>query len=277
MLALVAEMLGHEFMRHAFVAGTVIALACGLAGSFILLRGQLFAGDALSHVAFTGTLAALLLGVDGRVGLYGATVLVAALLAVLGTRARADDVVIGSVFAFVLGVGALLLSLFTSTMSGANSTAGSAALFGSILGLDAQAVGVLVGVGGVAILALLAIARPLLFASLDEGVAAARGVPTRALGVAFLVIVGVVSAEAAQAVGALLLLGLLAAPAAAAHALVRRPYAAIALSMAFAVGAMWLGLTASFALPKVPPSFAVIALAAATYAAAGGYRWLRPA
>lgn len=277
MLALVTEMLSHEFMRNAFLAGTAVAVACGLAGSFILLRGQLFAGDALSHVAFTGTLAALLLGVDGRLGLYGGTVGVAALLALLGSRARADDVAIGSVFAFVLGVGVLLLSMFTATMSGANSSVGTAALFGSILGLDTGAVRVIVSVGALASLALVAMARPLLFATLDEGVAAARGVPTRALGVAFLVIVGVVAAEAAQAVGALLLLGLLAAPAAAAQVLVRRPYVAMALAVAVAVGAMWLGLAASFALPSVPPSFAVIALAAVSYAVAGGYRWLRPA
>jgi zinc/manganese transport system permease protein len=150
-------------------------------------------------------------------------------------------------------------------------------LFGSILGLDGRAVRVIVGVGALASVALVVMARPLLFATLDEGVAAARGVPTRALGVAFLVVVGVVAAEAAQAVGALLLLGLLAAPAAAAQALVRRPYAAIALAVALAVGAMWLGLAASFALPSVPPSFAVIAVAAASYAAAGAYRRLRPA
>lgn len=277
MLTLIAEMLGHEFMRNAFIAGTAVAVACGLAGSFILLRGQLFAGDALSHVAFTGTLAALLLGLDGRVGLYGGTVIVAALLAMLGPRARVDDVAIGSVFAFVLGVGVLLLSMFTATMSSGNSAVSSSALFGSILGLDGRAVGVIVGVGALASLALVAMARPLLFATLDEGVAAARGVPTRALGIAFLIVVGVVAAAAAQAVGALLLLGLLAAPAAAAQALARRPYTAMALAVALAVGAMWLGLAASFALPSVPPSFAVIALAAASYAAAGCYRRLRPA
>ena len=275
MFALLAEMLRHEFMRNAFMAGTAVAVACGLAGSFILLRGQLFAGDALSHVAFTGTLAALLLGIDVRVGLYGGTVLVAALLAALGPRARADDVAIGSVFAFVLGVGVLLLSMFTATMSSGNSAASSAALFGSILGLDAHAVGVIVSVGGLASVVLTAMARPLLFATLDEGVAAARGVPTRALGIAFLIVVGIVAAEAAQAVGALLLLGLLAAPAATAQALVQRPFVAMALGVVVAVGAMWLGLTVSFALPSVPPSFAVIALAATAYGLAAGYRRLR--
>ena len=112
-------------------------------------------------------------------------------------------------------------------------------------------------------------------AAVREGVAAARGVPTRALGIAFLIVVGIVAAEAAQAVGALLLLGLLAAPAATAQALVQRPFVAMALGVVVAVGAMWLGLTVSFALPSVPPSFAVIALAATAYGLAAGYRRLR--
>lgn len=274
-MTLLLDMLSHEFMRHAFIAGTAAAVACGLAGYFVLLRGQLFAGDALSHVAFTGTMAAILLGIDARIGLFGGTVFVAVLLSTLSRSARADDVVIGSVFAFVLGVGVLLLSLYTSRLSGTDSAAGSAALFGSILGLDAQAVWVLAGVGVVATAVLAVIARPLLFATLDEGVAAARGVPTRVLGVLFLLIVGVVAAEAAQAVGALLLLGLLAAPAAAAHTLVRDPYRAMGLSVVLAVASMWGGLAMSYAVAAIPPSFGVIAVASGTYAAAGAYRSIR--
>jgi zinc/manganese transport system permease protein len=274
---MLAEMIAQPFMRHALIAGTVIALACGFTGYFIVLRGQLFAGDALSHVAFTGTLAALLVGLDPRVGLFAGTVLVALILAVLGSKAGADDVAIGSVFAFVLGLGVLFLSLFTSSMSSTRSSIGSATLFGSILGLDAEAVVLICVVGGAAIAALVTIARPLLFATLDEGVAGARGVPTRAVGTAFLVLVAVVAAEAAQAVGALLLLGLLAAPAAAAQAVTHRPYRAMGLSMVLAVASMWGGLLVSYAVPSAPPSFAVIAIASATYAAAGGIARLRRA
>ena len=55
-------------MRNALLAGTFIALACGISGWFVVLRGQVFAGDALSHVAFPGALAAAAAGVDERVG-----------------------------------------------------------------------------------------------------------------------------------------------------------------------------------------------------------------
>jgi zinc/manganese transport system permease protein len=117
-------------------------------------------------------------------------------------------------------------------------------------------------------LAILLIARPLLFASLDEQVAAAHGLPVRLLGYAFLVLVGACTAEATQAVGALLVLGLLAAPAGAAHQLTHRPYLALALSGLLAVGDTWTGLALSYAVPKLPPSFAIIAVATVIYALA---------
>ncbi len=106
-------MFAHEFMRNAFLAGSTIALACGLVGYFVVLRSQVFAGDAFSHVAFTGALAAAAAGIDIRLGLFAATILVAVGLGALGERSRADDVVIGSVFAWILGLGVLFLSIFT--------------------------------------------------------------------------------------------------------------------------------------------------------------------
>ena len=115
--------------------------------------------------------------------------------------------------------------------------------------------------------AVLAIARPLLFASVDEAVAAARGVPVRLLGFAFLALVGACAAEATQAVGSLLILGLLAAPAGAAQRLTARPYRALALSAGLAVAEMWAGLGLSYAVPRMPPSFGILATATAVYAA----------
>jgi zinc/manganese transport system permease protein len=118
----------------------------------------------------------------------------------------------------------------------------------------------------VAVVALVfAIGRPLLFATLAPDVAAARGVPTRALGVCFLALLGVVAAEATQAVGALLLLGLLAAPAAAAHRVTGKPFAGVALAGLFAVVAMVAGLVLAYSLPWLPPSTAVVAVAVAIY------------
>src|SRR5438270_4481097 len=105
-------------MQHAFLAGTAVALAAGLVGYFLVLRAQVFTAAALSHVAFTGALAALAAGLDPRVGVFALTVLVALAMGGLGPRARPDDVVIGGVFAWVLGIGVLFLTLYTSTRSG---------------------------------------------------------------------------------------------------------------------------------------------------------------
>jgi zinc/manganese transport system permease protein len=264
----IAHMLDQPFMRSALVAGTCLALAAGLVGNVLVLRGQVFSADALSHVAFTGALAALAFGIDLRAGLYGACLVFAIVMAALGGRAVADDTVIGSVFAWVLGLGALFLSIFTTSQSGIGASGGDAGvnvLFGSILGLTgAQTVADSV-VALVVAIAMVALGRPLLFASLDPEVAAARGVPVRALGYLFFILLGVTTGVATQAVGALLLLGLLAAPAGAAQRLVARPSAALWLSAAIAVASVWTGLTLAYLNPRVPPSFGIVAVATGGY------------
>ncbi len=258
-------MFAHEFFRNALLAGTFVALACGVVGYFVVLRAQVFAGDALSHVAFTGALAAAAAGIDTRIGLFAATIVLALVLGGLGERASADDVTIGIVFAWILGLGVFFLALFSAGSGGGNGLLGARALFGSIFGLGAADARLAAIIGAGIVACTVAIARPLLFASVDPLVAAARGVPVRALGLAFLVLVGATAGEATQAVGALLLLGLLAAPAGAAHRLTANPYLALALSAALAVTAMWLGLAVSYAVPRLPPSTAIIAVATATY------------
>ncbi|MFF3511698.1 metal ABC transporter permease [Streptomyces sp. NPDC002573] len=264
---LAASPLSHPFFLHAFLAGTAIAAACGLVGYFLVLRAQVFTGDALSHVAFTGAMAALAFGADLRVGLFAATIGMALLFGTLGRKARPDDVVIGSVFSWILGLGAFFITLYTTSRSTTNGTAGVSVLFGSIFGISSASAAVAALVAaGVGLLVVL-IARPLLFATLDEAVAAARGVPVRLLGYGFLALAGISAAEATQAVGSLLLLGLLAAPAGAAIRLTDRPYRALALSAGLAVLEMWAGLFASYTVPKMPPSFAIMAAATAVYAA----------
>jgi zinc/manganese transport system permease protein len=259
-------MLGHPYMQHAFLAGTAIAAAAGLVGYFLVLRGEVFTADALSHVAFTGALAALALGVDVRLGLLVVTVVVAVGMGLLGSGGGSDDTVTGAVFAWVLGLGVLFLSLYASNRSGGNSTGAVAVLFGSVLGLSAAHAWLAAAIAAAVVLGLLAIARPLLLASLDPRVARAGGVPVRLLGLAFLALTGAAAAEATQAVGALLLLGLVAAPAAAASRLSAAPFRALALSAALAVACVWVGLTASYALPRTPPSFAILTAATVLYA-----------
>ena len=256
------------FMQNALLAGTAIAAACGMIGYFVVLRSQVFSTDALSHVAFSGALAALAAGVDPRIGLFAGTVVVAVAIGLLGDRGRPDDVVIGTVFTWILGLGVLFLSIYTTANGADNGTANVNVLFGSIFGLDrAQAVvAAVIGVG--LCIAVLGIARPLLFASIDESVAAARGLSVRALGIAFLALVGMGAAEATQAVGASLLVGLVAAPAGAAHRRTGRPWIGLALSAAIAVASMWLGLTVSYVFGSIPASFSIMAVATGAFVGA---------
>jgi zinc/manganese transport system permease protein len=269
-------MLGQEFMRNALLAGTFVALACGVSGWFVVLRGQVFAGDALSHVAFPGALAAAAAGIDERIGLFVATVAVGAAIGALGRGVLgrggaqagslpADDAAIGTAFTFILGLGVFFLALAGTSSSGSSGIVGAHTLFGSIFGLSAGEARLAAVIGLGATLATAAVARPLLFASVAPEVAAARGVPTRLLGIGFVALLGVVAAEATQAVGALLLLGLLAAPAAAAQRLVRSPFASVALAGGLAVAAMWGGLALAYAIPSLPPSTAIVVLAVGTY------------
>ncbi len=261
-------MFTQEFARHAFGAGTAIALACGLVGYFVVLRAQVFAGDALSHVAFTGAIAAAAAGVDIRIGLFAVTIAVALGIGMLGERSRPDDVTIGIVFAWILGLGVFALALFRSGAGGGNGVLGARTLFGSIFGLSAADARLAVAISAAIVLTVALVARPLLFASVDPVVAAVRGVPVRVLGLLLLALLGATTAEATQAIGALLLLGLMAAPAGAAQRLTVRPYLALGLSGAIAVLCTWGGLTISLLIPKVPPSSAIVAVASASYLAA---------
>ena len=268
-----SNLLAYDFMRNAALAGTGIALAAGLAGYFVVLRNQVFTSDALGHVAFTGGLGALVAGVQLLAGVFGGTIAVALGMGSLGGRARGRDVAVGTVFAWVLGVGVLFLSMYTRARSGAGGTAGISLLFGSILGLQ-QGQALTAAVAGILISGvLLLIARPLLFLSVDPDVAAARGVPATALTLGFLALLGATVAEAVQAVGALLIFGLLVMPAATAQRLTARPYLGLALSGMLAVLFVWAGLVLAFYLPY-PASFFITSLAFGTYVASRwGWLW----
>ena len=252
-------MLAYDFMRNAFIAGGCIAAAAGLVGYFVVLRNQVFTTDALGHVAFTGGMGGLLIGLNLLVGVFSSCIAVALAIGSLGGRGRGRDVAIGTVFAWVLGLGLLFLSIFTSSHSASAGNTGISVLFGSILGMQpAQAV-IASAAGVLTCIALLAIARPLLFVSLDPEVATSRGLPIRVLTALFLILVAITVAESVQAVGALLVFALMVTPAAVAQNLTTSPYAGMALSATVAVVAVWLGLTLAFYI-SYPVSFFITAL-----------------
>ena len=232
-IAGIAHMLAHPFIQHAFAGRHRDRAAVGLVGYFVVLRGQVFAGDALSHVAYTGALAALAAGVDLRLGLFAATIAVGLVLGLLGGRGTADDVVIGSTFAWVLGLGVLLPGDVHHPRAAPATARRASACCSARSSASAQ--------------------TPRPTAAVDRGGRDRRACwrspgrccspastrrsrrPRRAGAAAragFLAIVGASAAEATQAVGALLLFGLLAAPAAAAHRLTDRPWRALVLSAA---------------------------------------------
>ena len=260
-------MLAHPFVVHALLAGTAVAVLCGLIGYFLVLRSQVFAGDALGHVAYTGAMAALAAGFDLRAGMFAATI-GAGLALGYGANRGADDVAIGSFFAWVLGLGVLFLTYYTTHGSTRNGAANVNVLFGSIFGLDTAAATWALGIAAVVVAGLLAVARPLLFSSIDPATARAAGVPTRLLAALFLAAVGATVAVATPVIGALLVLGLLAAPAAAAARLTTHPWRGFWLSATLSAAAVWIGIALAYAIPKAPASFTIMATAAALYALA---------
>src|SRR5260221_11272854 len=259
----VQSILQYDFMRQALLAGTILSLVAGLVGYFVVLRHQAFAGESLSDVAFTGALGGAALGINPLGSLLVTTIAVAVAMGGFGERLRGRDVAIGTVLAWVLGLGVLFLSLFTTQVSGKGTGfSGVTVLFGNILGISTDQAQTIALISGLAILILLLIARPLLFASLDPDVAAAQGVPVRLLGLGFMVLLAVTVSEATLAVGALLVFALLLLPAAIAQQVTSRPSWALALSAGLAVAParFWLGLGfftgGSPSVWVTPPAFA---------------------
>lgn len=236
-------------MRNAIEAGTLTAIVAGVTGYFVVLRRSAFTAHAFSEIGFAGAAWAVLAGIPPLAGLLLGSNLGGLGIALLGRRATNRDTQIGIVLAFSLGLGLLFISLYSGYATQTYSI-----LFGEILGVSPDqvletlvaATLILVGVG--------VIYRPLLFASLDEDVAEAKGMPLMALGIAFMVIVAVAVSFAVEVTGVLLVFSLMVTPGATAQYLASRPSRAIVASVLIALVATWLGLFLSFYTPY-PVSF----------------------
>ena len=256
------DLLAQHFVHTALLAGAVVAIASGVIGTFVVARGASFAVHAISELGFTGAAGALVAGIDPVIGMLGGSLAVGFVLGLLSLRGRERDSAIGAVLAFGLGVGVLLLSLYHGYATEATNL-----LFGSIVGVSDNQLATLAVVGTIVVLGVAALYRPLLFSSIDPEVAAARGVPLRALSVAMFLLLALTTAEAIQVVGVLLVLTLVITPAAAAQRLTARPAVALALSVAIALlateGGILLSLEKSW-----PTSFFISAISFAVYVAA---------
>jgi zinc/manganese transport system permease protein len=254
-----ADLLRHDFVQQALAAGALLGLVAGLIGPFIVMRQMSFAVHGSSELSLTGAAFALLVGFEVGAGALIGSALAAALFGILGQRVRERDSVIGVVLAFGMGLAVLFIHLYP----GRTGTA-FALLTGQIVGVGYT------GLTMLALVCLLVVAvlgtcyRPLLFATVDPDVAAARGVPVRVLGIVFAALVGVVAAQAVQIVGALLVMSLLITPAAAAARVIASPAAAIVASVAFAEVAAVGGIVLSLA-PGVPVSVFVATISFVIY------------
>jgi zinc/manganese transport system permease protein len=250
-----------DFMRQAFEAGTVVAIVAGAVGYFVVVRRSSFAAHALSHAGFSGAAGAVLLGLNPIVGLLAFTMGGGILMGVLGKKAEGRDVQVGTVLSFMLGLGLLFISLYRGYATMAYSL-----LFGQVLGISRNNVIVTLVAGVIILISLAAIYRPLLFSSLDEDVAEAKGLPVFGIGIVFMLLIAIATSIAVQVVGVLLIFALMVTPAAIAERLARTPAQGISISIAVALLATWTGLILAFYMPY-PVSFFITSIVFLLYVA----------
>jgi zinc/manganese transport system permease protein len=228
------------FMMTAWTTATIVAVVAGVVGYFVVLRGSAFAAHAIPKGAFAGAAAAALLGINTLIGLAVFSVLGALRIGTLGRRGR-RDVVTALTLVLMLALGAAFLSRTTQYEPEVYSL-----LFGEILGVSATEILPVAVLGAACIAAVAVIYRPLLLSSVVGEVAEARGVRGHRIEICFLLIVALATAMTVPVVGALLIFSLMIGPAAAARSLTSRPVAAMLLSVAIALGTVWVAIAASY-------------------------------
>ncbi|MGG7451796.1 metal ABC transporter permease [Plantibacter sp. T3] len=238
-----------ELVQNSIIAGAVLGIVGGLIGVFVMQRDMAFAVHGISELSFAGAAGALLFGANVVVGSLAGSLVAAILIGLLGSKARDRNSIIGVLMPFGLGLGILFLALYPG-----RSANKFGLLTGQIVSVDDPQLGLLIVISIVVLVALLLLWRPLSFDSLDPDVAAARGVPSRFVSLAFMVLLGLTVAVSVQIIGALLVLALLVTPAAAALRVSSSPVLVPVLSMLFgfvsAVGGILLAIGGS--LPISP-------------------------
>ncbi|NLI26102.1 MAG: metal ABC transporter permease [Acetobacter sp.] len=252
-------MLAFEFMRQAFLASALVGLLAGMIGWFLVLRGQSFAGHALSHIGFAGATAALWAGMPPLAGLLIAATAGGMGMSLNNARHGDRDIAIGLTLSLAMGCGSLFLYL----LHGPASTA-TALLFGNVFGINQQTLQILAGTVLAGLIGLGTIGRPLLFASLQPELAEARGVPVQLVSTCFMAMAGLATAICTEVTGVLLVFTLMIGPGATALRLGLNPVTGLCTSAILAIAEAWGGLTISW-YTDAPVSFCIAALSAAIF------------
>ena len=220
-------------VQNSLIAGALLGLMGGLVGVFVMTRDMSFAVHGISELSFAGGAIALLVGLNVVLGAAVGSIMAAVIIGILGAKAKDRNSIIAVLMPFGLGIGILALALHEGRAANKFGL-----LTGQIVAVDDPQLVWLVAISVLVIVSLLVIWRPLNFASLDVDVAEARGVPTRALSIVFMLLLGLAVAAAVQIVGALLVMTLLVTPAAAALRVTSSPLLAPILSILFATSAV---------------------------------------
>ena len=257
------------FMQNTWTVATIVAVVAGVVGFFVVLRGSAFVADALPTGAFAGAAGASLIGVSTLAGLTVFSLAGALVIGWLGRRSR-HDVATALTLVLMLGLGALFLSFSQEYSAEIYSL-----LFGEVLGISVNEVAPVAVLGAVCILAILAMFRPLMLASVMPELGEARGVRSHRIEMCFLVVIALATSMALPVVGALLIFSLMIGPPAAARSFTSDPYLALALSVVIAIAVVWTAIAASYA-SNWPVGFFVGIIGAACYAAGRGWAaWRR--
>lgn len=266
-------LLHYHFMQNAYLAGTLVAVAAGVMGYFMVLRDQSFAGHSLANVGFAGATGAALFGIAPVIGLFLAGLLAAVGIQTLNSAARQNrqsDIAVGAVFTASLALGFLFIHLSTAEYAGSVYTV----LFGNVLGISDTDLTIIAWSTLLLLVIMFCVARPLFFASLDPNVAATHRVPVRILSLGFLVLLALEVAVAVQVVGVLLIFALLVTPAAIAQYLTTRPAVAVLIAITLALLFTWVGLVIGYATPY-PVGFFITTFAFGTYVLVRGTRFIQ--
>lgn len=250
----------YSFMQNALVAGLIVAIVCGIVSVFVILRRTGFAAHALGHMSLTGAAGAALLGLPGILGQLVLNSVAAIIMGLMGDKVKKNDLAVGVVLTFVLGLGAYFLFLFQNNYAGSVMSI----LFGNIFAVSTTQLWQLAGLGLLVMISLIVISRPLIFASIDPVVAASKNVPIRLLSVVFFLILAITVSMACQVVGVLLVFVLLIIPGAIGMQWGESIYSIVFLSVLSAAISVVLALYISYQW-DLPASFCITMLLCLAY------------
>lgn len=254
MINLFSSMFEYEFMRHAFIAGTVAAILSGVVGYFVIVRNLSFAAHALGHIGFAGASGALLIGLSPITGQLLLTLIAASGMGALGDRISKNDMVIGIILSFCLGLGTLFLHFY-----GGYAGQAMIILFGNLLGVSNHDLQLMSWLTILSLFAVSIIARQLLFASFEPELAEAKGMPLFWISIIFVIIMATAVTIASQVVGVILVFTLVIGPAAISVQWTRHFWTGMILSILLSIAIVWIGISLSY-LTDWPISFWISAL-----------------